>query len=164
MSKVVRGASPGDTWGLCRGTKGPKCWACRPAAQLLRGPSGFLKAVLLNERRQVQILAAWGSPLSWVGGQQGGIERPRPWGGSQGLHCGTPWRQGPRSVNCDVLAAIRGAIMGRAREFVRPSRTPPFGVRRSGGSRWADLFMGVGGGGGGPQSKGTRGARGSGIG
>merc|ERR1711982_151676 len=46
----------GVSSGTASGYKSPKCWACWPAAQPLRGPAGLLKEVLLIERAGTKVL------------------------------------------------------------------------------------------------------------
>ena len=58
---------------LRRGTKGPKCWACWPAAQPLRGPAGLLKGVLLTERAGTKVLNCVGIHTAEAGGLLGAV-------------------------------------------------------------------------------------------
>ena len=62
-------------WAKRRGTKSPKCWACWPAAQPLRGPSGLLKGVLLIEHAGTKALEPCGVSIGLEASGQLGVVR-----------------------------------------------------------------------------------------
>merc|ERR1712187_17562 len=96
----------GLAWAKRRGMKSPKCWACWPAAQPLRGPWGLLKGVLLTERAGTKVLSCVGIHTAEAGGQLGVVREAVSWEWLPGAPCGYVLR-GPTHVKVCGLAGHR---------------------------------------------------------